>query len=198
MQSTIKVIAIALCAGLLGIVAAIALNGPTPLLRTELGQRILQRLFASTATRPPHGVRVAQRGEVVPDLALRDRDGRMVIFPKAFAGQRVLVNVWATWCAPCRREMPELDRFSAEQAGNRIRVVGIALDDAAAVDAFLREVRVRYPVLIGRPGPADAGVRLGNPKSVLPYSVLIDVHGRLVKQRIGPFADGEIEDWAAN
>jgi len=77
-------------------------------------------------------------------------------------------------------------------------VVGIALDDEAAVRAFLERVPIRYPVLLDTPGPADAGVRLGNPKGVLPYSVLISADGRLLKQRIGPFAAGEIESWAGN
>jgi hypothetical protein len=55
---------------------------------------------------------------------------------------------------------------------------------------------VSYPILVDTPGPADAGVRLGNPKGVLPYSVLVSGDGRLLKQRIGPFVEGEIERWS--
>jgi hypothetical protein len=91
--------------------------------------------------------------------------------------------------------MPELQRFATQQPVNGVQVVGIALDDADAVDAFLRRVPVSYPILLDTPGPADAGVRLGNPKGVLPYSALISADGRLLKQRIGPFDDGEIDAW---
>jgi peroxiredoxin len=94
--------------------------------------------------------------------------------------------------------MPELQRFAMQQPANGVQVVGIALDDADAVASFLKRVAVSYPILLDAPGPADAGVRLGNPKGVLPYSVLISADGRLLKQRIGPFADGEIEAWTAD
>ncbi|HSR65680.1 MAG TPA: TlpA disulfide reductase family protein, partial [Xanthomonadaceae bacterium] len=94
------------------------------------------------------------------------------------------------------KEMPELQRFAATQGPNGVQVVGIALDDVAAVRAFLRRVPVRYPILVDAPGPADAGVRLGNPRGVLPYSVLVSADGRLLKQRIGPFDPGELGAWA--
>jgi peroxiredoxin len=79
-----------------------------------------------------------------------------------------------------------------------VQVVGIALDDADAVRAFVARTGVTYPILIDTAGPADAGVRLGNPKGVLPYSVLVSADGRLLKQRIGPFEEGEIAGWARN
>jgi peroxiredoxin len=92
--------------------------------------------------------------------------------------------------------MPALQAFAAEQGANGVQVVGIALDDAEAVRAFVARTGVTYPILIDAPGPADAGVRLGNPKGVLPYSILVSADGRLLKQRIGPFAHGEIAGWA--
>ncbi len=92
--------------------------------------------------------------------------------------------------------MPELQRFHSEQAPHGTQVVGIALDDAASVHAFLKQVPVDYPILLDSAGPADAGVLLGNPRGVLPYSVLVAADGRLLKQRIGPFDPGEIDDWA--
>jgi hypothetical protein len=55
---------------------------------------------------------------------------------------------------------------------------------------------VGYPILLDSPGPGDAGVRLGNPKGVLPYSVLVGADGTVLKQRIGPFEDGELDGWA--
>jgi peroxiredoxin len=92
--------------------------------------------------------------------------------------------------------MPALQRFHAQQGGNGVQVVGIALDDPGAVREFLARAGVRYPILIDAPGPTDAGVRLGNPKGVLPYSVLVSADGRLLRQHLGPLADDEIAQWA--
>ena len=196
-QGTAAVLLVALVAGGLGVVASLLGTGPGPLLRTEIGQRALNAALAVSAPKPPAGVTVAHRGERVAPLALPRLDGKRVALPGAFDGQRLLVNVWASWCAPCVREMPELQRFAAHQDANGVQVVGIALDDPAAVRAFLARVPVSYPILLDTPGPVDAGVRLGNPKGVLPYSVLISDDGHLLKQRIGPFAEGEIERWSA-
>lgn len=191
-----KILLVALIAGTLGVVAAFIVNGPGPLLRTEFGQRLLQTALARSAPMPPAGTTVARRGERVPVLSLPGLDGRLVELPSAHAGRPLLINVWATWCGPCIREMPELQRFSVENAVNGVQVVGIALDDPQAVRDFLQRVRVTYPILLDSPGPRDAGVRLGNPKGVLPYSILVSADGRLLKQRIGPFAEGEITGWA--
>jgi thiol-disulfide isomerase/thioredoxin len=195
-QGTATVLLVALIAGGLGVVASLFGTGPGPLLQTEIGQRALNAALAVSAPAPPAGVTVTHRGERVAPLALPGLDGKQVALPSAFGGQALLVNVWASWCGPCIQEMPELQRFAAQQGANGVQVVGIALDDPAAVRAFLAKVPVSYPILLDTPGPADAGVRLGNPKGVLPYSVLISDDGRLLKQRIGPFVEGEIERWS--
>ena len=196
MQGVTKVILVALAAGTLGVVASLLTSGPGPLLRTELGQRALNAAASASAPAPPAGTPVASRGEVIPTITLPDLDGIPRTLPEAWPGRPVLVNLWASWCGPCIEEMPELQRFAAEQGANGVQVVGIALDDAASVQTFLERIPVAYPILIDAPGPADAGVRLGNPKGVLPYSVLVSADGMLLKQRIGPFAPGEISGWA--
>lgn len=196
MRTNTKIVLVALAAGALGLVASLAINGPGPLLGTEAGQRMVQEALKASAPQPPVGVAVAGRGERVAAFDVPGLDGKPVTVPTAWAGRPLLVNVWASWCGPCIKEMPELQRFHAAQGAGGTQVVGIALDDAAAVRAFLKRVPVDYPILVDAAGPADAGVRLGNPKGVLPYSALISADGVLLKQRIGPFADGEIESWA--
>ena len=196
MGSGTKVVLVAVVAGALGIVAGLMTRGPGPLLRTELGQRVLGEALEASAPPVPQGVQVARRGETIPTIALPDLAGRRVVLPAAYAGRPVLINLWASWCGPCVTEMPALQAFATGQGANGVQVVGIALDDAQAVQAFVASTGVSYPILLDMPGPADAGVRLGNPKGVLPYSILVSSDGRLLKQRIGPFEHGEIAAWA--
>jgi len=198
MGSTAKILLVAAIAGALGVVAGLVANGPGPLLRTKIGQRALQSAMEASAPKPPADLPVARRGEVIPTLRLPALDGTTVELPAAHAGKPILVNLWASWCGPCIEEMPELDRFAASQGANGTQVVGIALDDAAAVQAFLKRVPVRYTILLDEAGPRDAGVQLGNPKGVLPYTALISADGRLIKQKIGPFQHGEIDNWVAD
>ncbi|GAB3380905.1 TlpA family protein disulfide reductase [Lysobacter fragariae] len=196
MSPTARLLLVALAAAGLGAGLGLRLNGPGPLLRTELGQRALQGVMSASAPEPPAGVKIAERGGIVPAFSIASLDGTRTEVPKAYAGRPVLINLWASWCGPCVREMPELDRYArAQSSANGTQVVGIALDERGAVLAFLQRTPVAYPLLIDAPGPADAGVRLGNPKGVLPYSVLLGPDGRVLKQKIGPFQPGEIEDW---
>ncbi len=169
----------------------------TRLAGTEPGQRVLDAVLKSRAPTPPEGVIVAERGDIVPDMSLPDSNGTATRIPHAWRGKPTLVNLWATWCAPCLKEMPDLQAFSSEQGPGGVHVIGIALDDATAVRAFLRQHRITYPTLVDAPGPADAGVRLGNPAGVLPYTILVSAEGRLLKTKIGPFNDKQaIAAWA--
>lgn len=165
---------------------------------TEVGQEALQATLEARAPPLPAGVIVARRGERMPALALTDLDGRKVQLPDAWAGRRTLVNLWATWCAPCLKEMPDLQAFSVKQGVSGVHVVGIALDEPDAVRNFLAAHGITYPILTDAPGPADASVRLGNRAGVLPFSALIDADGRLLKTRIGPFENqSAIAAWAS-
>jgi thiol-disulfide isomerase/thioredoxin len=133
----------------------------------------------------------------MPALELATLDGRTLALPAAYAGRPLLINLWASWCAPCLTEMPELDRFAATQPANALQVVGIALDDPDAVRAYLLRTPVHYPILLDVAGPRDSAVRLGNTHGVLPYSVLVGADGRVLRQKLGPFAPGEVARWAA-
>ena len=200
MASNKGILVVALLAAVAGAAASLYFE-PTIALRlagTEPGQRVLETVLDAKAPTPPAGTKIAKRGDIVPAMTLATPNGARVEIPRDWAGKPTLVNLWASWCAPCLKEMPELQAFASEQAANGVQVVGIALDDAASVQAMLQRLAITYPNLIDAPGPADAGVRLGNPAGVLPYSVLVSADGRVLKTRIGPFADlAEIRDWAA-
>ena len=197
MKPAVKVLLVALAAGTLGVIARLWSDGPGVLLQSELGQRALNGALSASAPAPPADLAVAERGALVPTMQLPDLQGRPVMVPGAYAGRPLLINVWASWCGPCIKEMPELDRFAASQGDDGVQVIGIALDQPEAIRAFLHHTPVRYPILVDTPGPRDSAVRLGNPAGVLPYTVLVDADGRLLKQKIGPFEHGEIDGWAA-
>ena len=177
-----------------GIAAAAGLSAGAWLSRPATPARpsMSEPATAPRSATPVQGVRV---GELMPSFALPDLDGMPVQFPERFKGKPLLINVWASWCAPCIEEMPELARFAARHADSGPQVVGLALDTPDAVLDFLGNVPVYYPIVIETPGPNDASVKLGNSQGLLPYSVLIDTQGRVLKQKLGPFKAGEIDAW---
>ncbi len=193
--TTPRILLVAVAAGALGVLASLWFGG-SPLLRSEPGQRALQAALDATAPAPPPGVAPARRGDPMPPIALPDLQGETLHLPEAFPGRPLLINVWASWCGPCIEEMPELERFAATQGDTGVQVVGLALDTDANVGDFLSRIPVTYPIVLDMPGPADASVWLGNTRGVLPYTVLVDQEGRIAKQKVGPFAAGEIDGWA--
>lgn len=158
--------------------------------------------FAGHHTRPAiapppqrAAVAAAQPGDPMPAITLPDIHGHPVDLAR-FRGSPLLINVWASWCGPCVEEMPALTAFADAQGDSGVQVLGLALDTPEGVRDFLARIPVAYPIVLDTPGPADASVRLGNAQGLLPYSVLVDAEGRIVKQKLGPFSAGEIEAWA--
>ena len=197
MPSNKAVVGIALLAAMAGAAASLYFE-PTiaqKLAGTEPGQRVLGAVLEANAPKPPADLKIAERGGIVPAMTLSTIDGIAVELPRAWAGKPTLVNLWASWCAPCLKEMPELQTFS-QHASKSAQVVGIALDDADSAKAMLARLGITYPNLIDTPGPVDAGVQLGNPAGVLPYSLLVSADGRVLKTKIGPFENrDDIASW---
>lgn len=187
------VVAAAVLAGTLGVLASLRVDRSW-LARTAPVQAALKQPKAGE--RPP--VAVAREGDRLPAIVLPDPAGRPTPLAPLVAGRPALINVWATWCGPCVKEMPMLDAFDREQAPNGVRVVGIALDDPAAVADFMGRHGINYPTLVDAPGTADAGVRLGNPRGVLPYSLLVAADGRILRQWVGPLEQDDLDAWAAD
>lgn len=193
-RPALRLLAVAAVAGGLGILASHWFGNPW--LRTDTGQQALQAIAEATAPQPPPGVHPARPGDPLPEIRLPGLDGNIVNLAAIAPDRPLLVNVWASWCGPCLDEMPELQRYARSQGADGVQVVGLALDSAEGVRGFLARTPVDYPILLDTPGPADASVRLGNLRGLLPYSVLVDARGTVVRQKLGPFAPGEIEDWA--
>ena len=182
-MKTRYVVLAAAAAGALGVLASVALD-PAGLSRSPLG-----RVLAPASDEPAP---VAGR---LPALELTGRDGRPRSLQQLIGPRPALINFWASWCRPCLEEMPALDAFSRQQGANGVQVIGIALDEPAEVERFLRARPVGYPILVDRPGPADASVRLGNARGVLPYSVLVASDGRILRRWAGPLEPRDLDAW---
>jgi thiol-disulfide isomerase/thioredoxin len=102
-----------------------------------------------------------------------------------FFGQPLVLNFWGTWCPPCVKEMPELDRFAREHAAAGWRVLGLAVDNPRAVREFLVRVPVSYAIAMAGFEGSELARQLGNTQSGLPFTVLFGRDGRAVRRIAG-------------
>jgi thiol-disulfide isomerase/thioredoxin len=120
---------------------------------------------------------------VVPDLSFPNLKGIPTSL-RAFVGAPLIINFWATWCAPCRQEIPLLRELRQRYRGQHLEVVGIALDFDTAVRQYLQTTPIDYPVLIGEQGGFAATQQFGV-QAVLPFSVFADSHSRIIAVKVG-------------
>lgn len=102
-----------------------------------------------------------------------------------YKGKIIVVNFWATWCPPCREEMPELSLLQQEYKNKNVVVLGIAEDELALVKEYLQASPVMYPVFIADNENMNLGESLGNDKAVLPYTVIINSDGSVIDTFFG-------------
>jgi|SRR3989304_1945738 len=153
------------------------------------------------------GVAAAAAGFLVGPLLLRDKGRGDSILRSAtlvdLAGKprqlaewegRVLVwNFWATWCAPCREEIPLLIAAREKYGPSGIEIVGIAVDNAANVREFSLSFSIPYPILLAEADGLDLMRKLGNSSGGLPYTVVIDRQGNLVHRKLGALKQADLD-----
>jgi thiol-disulfide isomerase/thioredoxin len=100
-------------------------------------------------------------------------------------GKPLLVNFWASWCAPCVQEMPELSELAAKDGGKHFNVIGIGIDSPANLVEFTRKAKVSYPLYVGGMSGTDLSRELGNANGGLPFTVLIGADGQVRKTYLG-------------
>jgi thiol-disulfide isomerase/thioredoxin len=92
-------------------------------------------------------------------------------------GRVLLINFWATWCPPCRKEIPDLITLQTEYGARGLQVIGVAFDETAAVVDYATEMGMNYPVLVQEGMGVDLAAAYGNPAALLPYTVVVDRAG---------------------
>jgi thiol-disulfide isomerase/thioredoxin len=102
-----------------------------------------------------------------------------------YKGKIIVLNFWATWCPPCREEMPELSELHTEYKNINVVVLGVAIDELALVKEFTQESPVSYPLFAAENEGMELASNLGNNKGVLPYTVIINTQGNVVNTYFG-------------
>ena len=104
---------------------------------------------------------------------------------KQWQGNVIVLNFWATWCPPCREEMPELSAMQNQYKHQNLIILGLSTDDLNKTKAFIQKSPVRYPILAGDMEAMNLAESLGNNRGILPYTVIIDTKGNVVKTFFG-------------
>ena len=126
-----------------------------------------------------------------PNLEFKDLAGKSHAVAE-LRGSIAVVNFWATWCGPCRHEMPRLDHFARTWRPRGVEVVGIALDDSAHVKDFLKKTPVSYPLWIAGDDGMDLLPALGDGGIVVPFTVLLNRQGKPVARWTGEVTDADL------
>jgi peroxiredoxin len=168
-------------------------------IRTSRRAIVAMAVFAA-AVAAPLGVALfhsnngaARDGSAILGIVLPDAQGREQALAQ-WRGKVLVVNFWATWCAPCREEMPQFVATQARDGAKGVQFVGIAVDDPVKVRAFAREIGLNYPALIGGYGAIELSKTLGNDLSALPFTIVIDRQGRVAHTQLGPLKAAKLDN----
>jgi len=132
--------------------------------------------------------RVRRVADAAVDLffqqTLPDSDGQVYAFEQ-LRGKQVVANFWATWCAPCIAEMPELSALARELQASETRFLGVGVDNQDAIERFASKLKVDYPLVVANATGAFLAGRFGNAAGGLPYTVVISPSGKVKEQILG-------------
>ncbi len=136
-------------------------------------------------------------GQQLPDVSFPNIDGQTQSI-RQWQGKKLLVNFWATWCAPCRKEMPDLASLQTELQAQGLQVIGIAIDDAKSVRQYLQQNPVNYPILLAPDVGTLLSAELGNRMGVLPFSVFVGKDGIVEFTHTGLITKDMVKNWVRN
>jgi len=151
-------------------------------------------LAVGCSSSPKRSPATAQNGDRRPaaNFSLKDANGAQVGLAD-YKGKVVLLNFWATWCPPCRREIPLFIELQERYGKQGLQIIGIAVDNPEAVARYWQEMHINYPLLLADETTYELMAAYGNRQGGLPYSVLITADGRIAGVKIGAYAREELE-----
>jgi thiol-disulfide isomerase/thioredoxin len=121
-------------------------------------------------------------------LALPDLQGQSQRLEQ-WRGKVLVVNFWATWCAPCREEIPIFVKLQDRHAAQGLQFVGISIDQADKTREFATTFQINYPVLIGTFDTVEVSRQAGNKRRVLPYTIILDRKGEIIATELGGLSE---------
>ncbi len=127
------------------------------------------------------------------NFTLPELDGKKHALDE-WRGKVILLNFWATWCPPCREEIPLLVNLQKKYGADGLQVIGVAVDNKTAVMLYRQSAGMNYPILMGDDDTLQLVARYGNSTGSLPFSVVIDRSGSIAVRKLGPFTDIELEN----
>ena len=148
----------------------------------------------------------AAAGALVGALTLQSRSGAAALLAEPFddihgvrrrltdwPGRVLVCNFWATWCAPCREEIPLLVAAQQKYASKGVQFVGIGIDQVAKISEFVKEFRIGYPMLVAGGSAMDTMKRLGNQQGGLPFTAFLDRRGSLAQTKLGALRGPDLD-----
>ena len=131
-------------------------------------------------------------GRTLMAAKLMGIDDRVQPFEQ-WRGKVLVVNFWATWCAPCREEIPAFIKFQDRYRKDGVQFVGVAIDQKQRVEPYAKEMGINYPVLVGGLETMEFARQLGNQRGVLPFTLVVDRAGKVSTAEIGILRPDKLE-----
>jgi thiol-disulfide isomerase/thioredoxin len=128
---------------------------------------------------------------VLPEFNLPDLSGRQHNISE-WHGKILLINFWATWCPPCRKEIPDFIALQQQYADKDLQFIGIALEDREPVAEYAAAIKINYPILLGGDDGIALAQQLGNSVGAVPYTLIVDRQGQIILRHPGELSKQQI------
>ena len=156
---------------------------------------LVSGIAISTYRDPGAAPEVLEVAEIpVIDHPLTDLDNGATRYLREWQGKVLLVNFWATWCVPCRAEIPLLQQARDQYKDKNLEVIGVAFDETGPVKAFRDQLAIRYPLLLAFDDPFTLLANSGNKVGGLPHSVLLGTNGKILTSHTGILTPNQLDE----